>query len=192
MATPNEPLVESFDAPPTLTRLAGPAGALAWSRAVLDADDRGMGVVVARGGEMPRTEWHRAAGTLRWRVALDEVYKAAVAGGLGGPARSTARRGGVQALPTKDGVALVQPWFDAPPDQPPALAGVAVTVGDRLKAGPTLLEALGAARARPVAGTEAFRAKVTAAYEAMRTAMQKGDWAAFGVGYRALGGLIGR
>ncbi|HLA89169.1 MAG TPA: UPF0182 family protein [Gemmatimonadaceae bacterium] len=165
-------------------------GPLTWSVGVLDADDRVIGALVARGGEVPHTEWRREARHVRWSHVLDTLLVVARAGKLSAQPRAAERIGRVQLLPTRTGLTFVQSFYRWPADAPPSLAGVVVLEGDRVKSGPTLAEALGVGRAVGVGGSAALRARVTALYEEMSAAMRRGDWTAFGNAFAALGRLL--
>jgi hypothetical protein len=167
----------------------GDRGPLAWSQALLDADERVIGVLVARGGEMPRAEWHHVPDAVPWRDVLEKLLAAASAAGYdrGG---SRARRGTVQVLLVKDGLVFAQSFYDWPADGPPSLTGVAVYDGKNSSAGAMLAQALGVIRPRTAGGTEAFRSRVNALYDALSNAMKRGDWVAFGDAYNALGRLL--
>lgn len=75
----------------------------------------------------------------------------------------------------------------------PAVRFSAVTFGDSVRVGRTLMAALGvpepAINLVPLT-PEAFRARVTQLYRQMRDAMARGDFAAFGEAYASLGLLL--
>ena len=174
---------------PLLFLNQGDTGALAWSEAVVDSDDRIIGAVVARGGEVPRTEWHRVSGTTSWRAVLEKLLAAAGAAGFDhGTARG--RRGTVQVLPTRTGIVFAQSFYDWPADGPPSLTGVVLYDGKTSATGATLAQALGVIRPATATGTAAFRSRVNALYEIMSNAMRHGDWIAFGDAYTSLGRLL--
>ena len=174
---------------PLLYLNQGDSGALAWSQAILDSDERIIGALVARGGEVPRTEWHRASGSTPWREVLEKLLGAAGAAGYDrGVTRG--RRGAVQVLPTRTGMVYAQSFYDWPTDGPPSLTGVVLYDGKSSAAGATVAQALGVIRPATATGTEAFRSRVNALYEAMSNAMQHGNWIAFGDAYTSLGRLL--
>jgi hypothetical protein len=181
----NDPAADT----PMLYAAQGDHGPLAWSQALLDADERVIGVVAARGGELPRTEWYRSDRGTRWRDVLERLLAAATAAGYDrGVTRG--RRGTIQILPTRAGLLYVQSFYDWPADAEPSLTGVAVYDGASATTGPTLAQALGVARTAQPSGTGAFRSRVNQLYEAMSTALRLGDWPAFGAAYSALGRLL--
>jgi uncharacterized membrane protein (UPF0182 family) len=174
---------------PTLFALRTEHDALQWSVGVLDAEDRVVGAIVARGGEAPHTEWRRATADIKWRAVLEQLLSAATDAAKHRPG-TIERRGHVQLLPLQEGFAFAQSFYRWPSDAAPELLGVAVLDGDRVRTGPTVAEALGLARPASVAGTAAFRMRVAALYDAMSAAMRRGDWTAFGIAYMALGRLL--
>jgi uncharacterized membrane protein (UPF0182 family) len=134
-------------------------------------------------------EWHRAPSGKRWTELLETLQHGADSAGFGHQ-RRFARRGHVQLIPTADGIAFVQSFYEWPPDVPPSLAGVVVLQKGQVHTGATLREALGLTRAPSSAGMGTIRARVTALYDAMSSAMRRGDWKAFGDAYAELGRLL--
>ena len=58
------------------------------------------------------------------------------------------------------------------------------------KTGGSLSEALGVTRPVSANASASLRARVAALYDAMTTAMRRGDWIAFGEAYSQLGRLL--
>lgn len=174
---------------PTFFIPLGDHGPLAWSLGVADASDRVLGTLVARGGDSPRTEWHRSAPALRWSELLETLQRTADSAGFGHQRRFS-RRGRVQLIPVQGGTAYVQSFYEWSPDAPPSLTGVVVMQQGALKTGATLSEALGITRPLPTTGTASLRARVAALYDAMSAAMRRGDWRAYGEAYAQLGRLL--
>ena len=83
-----------------------------------------------------------------------------------------------------------QSFYVWPADGPPSLTGVVLYDGKSSAAGATVAQALGVIRPATATGTEAFRSRVNALYEAMSNAMQHGNWIAFGDAYTSLGRLL--
>ena len=169
------------------------AGTLAWSVAVVDRGDQITGLLVARGGIGPQTEFHAAMPGLRWTRTLEQLQAAADSAGFG-RALAHSRRGRVQAVPTPDGILFSQSFYEWPPDGAPRLAGVAVMDGSGTRVGRTFAAALGH---RDDASSEAlatgiFRMRVAALYDAMAAALRAGDWRVYGDAWAALGRLLGR
>jgi uncharacterized membrane protein (UPF0182 family) len=174
---------------PTFFSPVGEAGPLAWSLGLVDAGNRVVGALVARGGESPRTEWHSTSPSQRWSALLETLQHAADSAGFGHQ-RRYARRGRVQLIPSSTGVSYVQTFYEWPPDAPPAIAGVVVLQHGGVRTGASLSEALGVTR--PIAGgeTESLRARIAALYDVMSAALRRGDWRAFGQAYEQLGSLL--
>jgi hypothetical protein len=80
------------------------------------------------------------------------------------------------------------------------MLGVAALTGDSVLAGASLAEAIGADTLAPPpvapvassADAAAFRARVTALYDTMQSALKRGDLSTFGTAYAELGRLLGR
>jgi len=180
---------EVTDNGPTFFAPLGDRGPLAWSLGVVDASQRVLGTLVARGGDTPRTEWHRTPPSLRWNELLETLQRGADSAGFGHQ-RRYARRGRVQLIPAATGMAYVQTFYEWPPDAPPSIAGVVVLQRGEIRTGASLSEALGVTRPIPAGGTASLRSRVAALYDAMSAAMRRGDWRAFGDAYSQLGRLL--
>ena len=178
--------------PPTFFQLDS-VGALAWGIALVSSGDEVTGLLTARGGREARTEIHSVGSALRWTVVLERLQAAADSAGIG-IALPHARRGRVQVLPMRSGVAFVQSFYDWPSDEAPRLAGVAVLVDGRTGVGRTLAEALGVRgdAAGPPVPAALLRDRAAALYDAMNAALRAGDWRAYGDAWAALGRLLGR
>lgn len=176
------------------TLFASPDGGTAYSQAVLDSTDRLAGVLVGVGGRAGGVYWTPlSAPGPRWNSSLDELHRS-LDSTAGAPRDTRLRFGDVRAVPLGGGIALIQPAYLWRSDAPPSLVRVAVARDTIIATGPTLAAALGVAPAAPVdtiPTTPAdFRARVTQLYQRMHTAMQRGDWLAFGRAYDALGRLL--
>jgi uncharacterized membrane protein (UPF0182 family) len=96
----------------------------------------------------------------------------------------------VRAIPIRGGIAYVQPTYRWRSQNSPALNRVALLVGDTARA-------FDPAAAPVTKGTETplpagdLKTSVTALYAAMRDALRRGDWAAFGRAFDALGRVLG-
>jgi hypothetical protein len=107
--------------------------------------------------------------------------------------------GRVRAVPVRAPyrIAFVQPSYRWRPQSIPTLNRVALLSGDTTRSiiPPT---AVGAGALPPEPGAEgatgerrgAFRASVAALYAAMRDALRRGDWSAFGRAFDALGRML--
>lgn len=171
-------------------------GTLVWSQAVLDSTDRIAGLVVRTAGQYGATEWLPYQGDgARWNTLIEELHQV-LDSSLTLPANTRMVRGAVRAIPIGGSIALVQPAYRWKNDGPPTLARVAVAHDSSTVAGTTLAGALGVAQQQPSVGPAVlegggdFRTRVRRLYEAMREALRRGDWEAFGRAYDALGRLI--
>ena len=169
----------------------------AWSVVLTGPGERVRGVVVAAGGAAHRTWWHPVA-------AGEDVPWAGVVARLQGPPDSVAlampgaqpRAGRIRALPVAGAVVYVQPHYATRGDGVSVLSRVGLLIpGAAPRFGRTFMGALGGGVPGPGPGAPPsldFRARVTALYEAMQSALRRGDLAAFGAAYRDLGALLGR
>ena len=174
---------------PTFFAQSGNGGPLAVSIGIVDAGSRVIGTLVGRGGDDPRTEWHRTPPSPRWVDLRSALQRAADSAGFGRQRRYS-RRGRIQFIPSAGGMAYVQTFYEWPPDAPPSIAGVVVMQHGETKTGGTLSEALGVTRPVSANASASLRARVAALYDAMSTAMRRGDWLAFGEAYSQLGRLL--
>jgi uncharacterized membrane protein (UPF0182 family) len=171
--------------------------AAAWTVPVLDDAGGVRGVVIATGGRRRGTYWVERRGTpIRWNDVLDRLRH--TRDSLPGrPREPSVRAGRVRVIPLSDHLAFVQSAYAWPPEGPPALVRVGVIDADSLFAGRTLADAFGVTPVvDPNAGEpisdESLRARASRLYEAMREALRRGDWPAFGEAYDALGVLLAR
>jgi hypothetical protein len=179
--------------------LAPPDGRLAWTTPLLDAADRVRGLIVSVGGPHPVTHWYQLAEpTLRWPAVLERLLRTPEAPP---PARDVSlRRGPVHVVPLRGGAAAyVQTTYAWRSDGPPTVARVAIhgagTTRDSVAFGASLAEAAGVPVVDPDSGAaalgpEGFRQRVNELYIAMRDALRRGDWTAFGKSYDELGRLL--
>jgi len=167
--------------PPPLMGLPG-AGVTAYVIPLLDRAERLRGSVIATGGTTPRAFWMPASEAAPvWNEALDRLRAADTT------TSPLLVRGYVRLVPLGRDVAFVQPryvWRDGRP----RLAYVSVLVGDTVRTARTLLQLAGRLPTSPQAGD--FRARVSDLFEQMRRAMARGDWAAYGRAFDALGALL--
>jgi hypothetical protein len=190
LARPDDADTELLGGPPTFFQLDS-LGTLAWGLPVdIPWAGQTLGLLVARGGESRRTEYHDAVGP-RWTSVLETLQQEADRAGFGG-GRGGIRRGRVQAIPTADGPAWVQSYYEWPSDGAPRLLGVVLAQGERVRSGRTLADALGLQPAGPTLAPDAFRERVTRLYDAMQAALRAGDWRAYGEAWAALGRVVGR
>lgn len=171
---------------------AGTGSGASHTQLLLDGLERVAGTLVVTGGSSPRTRWIPAPETSpRWLTVLEQLPGAdsAIAAG------SRHARGAVRALPIGDSLVLMQTTYVLQTGLPPSVSRVTVLAGGRTMTARTLADALGVTGADvsdTVLSPADLRTRVTELYDAMRRAMQRGDWTAFGDAYTRLGALLGR
>jgi hypothetical protein len=189
----------------------GRTAVLGWSVPVLGPEEQLNGVFTATGGAERSAWWSRETPPTSWRqtisrlqTALDHVLDSARTGAREATRRDTRwRLGRPQPLVSTRGVLVFQTLSFARGDGSTVVARVAITDGTRTGVGPTLGEALqalgetvsaaGEPAGPPVSlGTDSREAGAARLYEAMREAMQRGDWRAFGAAFDSLGRVLGR
>lgn len=149
-------------------------------------DSRGVlrGILVALGGSGHRSVWLPVAQPTRgWNDALDSLRAADTV------SASLLVRGYVRAVPVRDNIVLVQPRYDWRGNGAPRLLYIAALAGDSVRSDRSLFALAGRTSATP-AGAGDFRARVRELYEEMRHANARGDFAAFGKAFDALGALL--
>jgi hypothetical protein len=171
--------------------------AAAWTVPLLDDAGFVRGAVIATGGRTRGTYWLEERGTpIRWNDVLDRLRRSRDS--LPGIPREPPLRGGrVRVVPLTDRLIFVQSGYAWPTEGPPSLLRVGVLDRDSVFGGRTLADAFGmSAVFEPDLGEpmtdESFRARAGRLYDAMREALRRGDWTAFGEAYEALGTLLAR
>jgi hypothetical protein len=166
--------------------------AATWVQPVLDATEHVRGVVLATGGASRVTLWlPTAPSALRWTQLIDRIHQHADT--TAAPRDTRWVRGAVRAFPIAGTVGYVQTTYAWRSTTPPTVARVAVLAGDSIVAAPTLARAVGIAIGADAAGPlnpVDFRARVEALHAAMRAAIRRGDWAAFGEAFDSLGAML--
>ena len=171
---------------------------LAWTTPLLDESERVRGIVVSVGGPQPVTYWQTLPEPpLRWPAVLERLLR--VPESPAPPRDVTLRRGPVRVVPIRGGgAAYLQTTYAWRSDGAPTVARVAIhgtgAARDSVGFGFTLAEAIGMRPETPDAASTvtpaAFRQRVNDLYAAMRDALQRGDWQAFGKAYDDLGRLL--
>jgi uncharacterized membrane protein (UPF0182 family) len=171
---------------------------LAWATPLLDASDRVKGIVASVGGPQPATYWYPLSEpVLRWPAVLERLLR--VPDTPAPPRDVSLRRGPVHVVPIRGGgAAYVQTTYSWRTDGAPTIARVAVhgagAARDSVAFGATLADAFGVhpdSTSQETAVTPAdFRQRVNELYAAMRDALRRGDWTAFGKAYEELGRLL--
>ena len=182
-----------FTLPSTTPWVDAATGFLRLSFPLLDPAERLRGVVTSGGGPRFLPRWHPIDSVgPHWQVIADRLQHA------GDSLRASVRNirttaGPVRVIPTATGVIALQTTYVTRADRTPHVLFVTLLRGDEATAAPTVTGAAGmpvpVITAVPVTPEE-FRARVQALYDSMRDAIRRGDWAAFGLAYDALGRLL--
>ena len=168
---------------------------LAIAYPVVDAAERLRGAVVATGGADVQVRWVGLDSLgPRWQGALELLRRAldsAVTAGRNDPVPLA--RGPVRIVSAGRRLALVQTAYLWRAENAPSVRLSAVMLGDSVRVGRTIMNALGVPE--PAVNTvpftpEAFRSRITQLYNQMQEALARGDLASFGVAYRELGQLL--
>jgi uncharacterized membrane protein (UPF0182 family) len=177
-------LVSTQDLPIALVR----SRELALTIPFVDESDRLRGLLIGTAGPSRTTYWFPLASPgPRWSVVLDRLRSLDSAGNAAreGPLA----HGRVRSVPVRDGIAFIQPTYRRRPQTSPTLNRLATLVGDTIRAiAPTGMPS------PPTAGVDLpadLRATVNTLYLQMRDALRRGDWAAFGRAFEALGRIVG-
>ena len=153
---------------------------------LLDSTERVRGVIAATGGATRTTSWIPIANDgRRWGAVLDLLRTADSAHQENGTVRAPLR-----VVPVGTQAVYVQPIFQWRPGATPTLARVAAFGGDSMRVGATLAAAMGVTPSDRLAGPSAApdsRLRADSLYRTMRGALDRGDWAAFGRAFDALG-----
>jgi uncharacterized membrane protein (UPF0182 family) len=169
-------------------RVAIPSVGVAALWPLLDDQDRVRGVVAAESGVERVTTWiPLVSDGARWGGVLDRLRTADTASHDNGLVRAP-----VRVIPVAGRPLYLQAIYQWRPGGSPRLARTAVVVADSVRVALTLRAALGGgAGARPPeVGTGDLRARADSLYRAMREALARGDWNAFGRAFDALGGVL--
>lgn len=168
---------------------------------VLDEAGRVRGALLATGGASRDTWWlPLSRPTVRWDEVLAQLQGAPDGAALA-PRNVRQVAGRTRVVPTRWGALYAQAVYTFARDGAPTLLRVGVTTGlprDSVRFGRTFAAATGVEPARldsmppPPATPAQFRARVEQLYDAMRGALRRGDWTAFGRAYDELGMLLGR
>ena len=152
------------------------------SLALLDSTEHVRGVMINVGGEGRRTAWYPAAiPGAKWSVIADRLQ---------GLDSTTGRRAPrlqhrpPRVVPVDRRLLYVQPVFSRPLDDSPSFAYMGVVTGDTARK--TSL-----ARRDGTSPGGDVRAQLQAIYSAMRAALQRNDWIAFGRAMDALSRVAG-
>lgn len=168
---------------PVRVALPGVGVAALWP--LLDDQERVRGVVAGEGGARRGTSWiPLASDGARWGTVLDRLRAADTASHDNSLVRAP-----VRVVPAAGNPMYSQSVYQWRPGGSPRLARVAALVGDSVRIAPTLVAAVGGpTTARAADGDPRdFRSRTDSLYRAMREALARGDWSAFGRAFDALG-----
>ena len=162
---------------------------MALTMPLVDETDRLRGLLIGTGGSSPRVLWYPLTSPgPRWSPVLDRLRSVDTAGTAA--REGTLAPGRVRTVPIRGGIGFVQPKYRWRPQTVPTLSRVALLSGDTALS--ILPNATMPSRGEvPVAAGD-MKATVSALYSAMRAALQRGDWVAFGRAFDALGKTVGR
>lgn len=148
---------------------------------LLDTADHVQGVMVNIGGPRRRTAWYPSTSPgPRWSALGDRFASLDSAAGRRAPRQ---QHTAIRALPGERGMLFLQPVFSVPVDDSPTLSYVGVIEADTIRRlGPVRRDGT------PASGDARFQA----IYAAMRAALQRDDWIAFGRAMDALARLAGK
>jgi len=163
-------------------------GALSTAVTLPLVDDTGRlrGLLIGTGGANRVTTWYGTSTPgPRWTTILDRLRSLDSAGSLArdGPLA----HGRVRTVPLRTGIGFVQPTYRWRPQSVPALNRLAILVGDSTRSVvPTTTAPVvtGPVVAQPATSAAASPQSL---YNTMRDALRRGDWAAFGRAFDALG-----
>lgn len=149
---------------------------------LLDSTDHVRGVMVNIGGPRRRTVWNpsKVVGP-RWTALADRFATLDSAAGRRAPRQMHTA---IRPLPAEKGMLFVQPVFSLPVEDSPVLSYVGVIDADTVRR-------LGPIRRDGSPASGDVRGQVQAIYAAMRAALQRNDWIAFGRAMDALSRVAG-
>jgi uncharacterized membrane protein (UPF0182 family) len=157
---------------------------------LVDDTDRLRGMLIGTGGVERATVWYPlpAAGP-RWTAVIDRLRSVDSAGSAIRDGQLA--HGRIRVVPVRTGIGFVQPTYHWHPPNAPTLNRVALLVGDTTRS----VAPGSMAVPRPATGTTpaaaALKSSAAQLYAAMRDALRRGDWAAFGRAFEALGRVLG-
>ncbi|HXY29515.1 MAG TPA: UPF0182 family protein [Gemmatimonadaceae bacterium] len=166
---------------------------LGWGVPVLDQNEHVAGLVLATSGAGQRaSRWLALPDPgARWSTIVDQLRRA-LDSTAGSPHDARLVHGPVRAVATGSGLAFTQSAYAWTGDGA-SLLRVGILTEHGLTTGRTMTDALGVRVPGDSAALppQELRARVELLYEQMRSALQRGDWVAFGRAYEALGALLG-
>ena len=177
--------------PPPLVALVRSTGVVpAWTTAVVDADERVVGTLVAPGGTSHDPVWIPNDVDLRWTTAVARMRRWSDSVGV---ARGETRlvRGRVRALPVRGRVLLAQTAYAWRADAAPTISSIAL-FDPRVGAVTPISSALSVEAAGPAVVPPRVEDADARLFQRARAALSRGDWAGFGAAFDSLGATLGR
>lgn len=157
---------------------------------LLDSTERVRGVVASTSGVTRVTSWiPLVSDGRRWGAVVDLLRVADTTRRDGGLVRAPLR-----VVPVGSQPLYVQPTFEWRPGANPSLYRILAARGDSVRSGNTLASALGLATdssANTAGAGRSGQPRADSLYRAMREALGRGDWGAFGRAFDALGTVLG-
>jgi uncharacterized membrane protein (UPF0182 family) len=155
---------------------------------LVDETDRLRGLFIGTGGSTKATVWYPLSTPgPRWSAVLDRLRSIDSAGSAVREGPLVAGR--VRAVPLRDGIGFVQPRYRWRKPAVPTLYRVALLDDDTAKVVAPMTNAPSREPEAPLTPRD-FRTSVNSLYNAMREAMRRGDWTAFGRAFEALGRVV--
>jgi hypothetical protein len=155
------------------------SGAVALALPLVDESERVRGLLIGTGGANRVAMWDSlTVPGPRWPAVLDRLRSADSSGNA---RDATLAHGRVRSVPLHSGIGYIQPVYRWRPQTGPALSRIAIFVSDTVRS-----IAPGSTPSPPPRQTPPA-ASPSVLYNEMRDALRRGDWAAFGRAFDALG-----
>jgi uncharacterized membrane protein (UPF0182 family) len=156
---------------------------------LVDDNDRLRGLIIGIGGASDSTLWYPLATPgPRWGAVLDRLRSVDSAGGAARDGGLAAGR--VRVVPVRSGIAFLQPTYRWRPQAAPTINRVALLSGDTARSVAPPFGLVPPVPALPATASPEVKNSASALYAAMRDALRRGDWVAFGHAFDALGRLL--
>jgi uncharacterized protein len=164
-------------------------GSTAVALPLVDDSDRLRGLLIGIGGGTDSMVWFPlpSAGP-RWGGLLDQLRSVDSAGNASRD--GAVANGRVRTVPVRSGIAFLQPSYRTRPQSVPSINRVALVWDDSSRSVAPPFGLVPPVPALPSAASPEVKSSASALYAAMRDAMRRGDWVAFGRAFDALGRLL--
>jgi uncharacterized protein len=166
-------------------------GSAAVALPLVDDNDRLRGLVIGIGGGSDSTVWYplSSAGP-RWGGVLDRLRSVDSAGSASRDGAVANGRVRVVPVLSGGGIAFLQPSYRWRPQNTPSINRVALLWDDSSRSVAPPFGLVPPVPAVPAAASPETKSGASALYAAMREALRRGDWVAFGRAFDALGRLL--